>query len=294
MNVCGKDLSVRGRLVRIASLAAEGFEFLDDPAAAIAALRGAAERVDLFTFTEQLPVTTARHGFPIERDNVAALAVSTFDDWWSRQINVKTRNMVRRADKKGVTVREVPFDDALVGAISTIYNESKVRQGKRFRHFGKDLDTLRREHATFLDRSIFMGAFLDGQMIGFTKLVTSERQMGIMQIVSMVGHRDKAPTNALVAAAVRCCAERGRPYLVYARFSEKNKQHDSLRDFKKHNGFEQIDIPRYYVPLTIAGHVGFRLGVHRGLVDHVPRPVLEQLRRLRSLWYDRSLPAAAN
>ena len=44
-----------------------------------------------------------------------------------------------------------------------------------------------------------------------------------MQIVSMVGHQDKAPTNALIAQAVRSCAERGIPYLWYANMSYGKK-----------------------------------------------------------------------
>jgi hypothetical protein len=37
-----------------------------------------------------------------------------------------------------------------------------------------------------------------------------------MHILSMIRHREKAPTNALIAQAVRSCAERGIPYLWYA------------------------------------------------------------------------------
>ncbi len=39
--------------------------------------------------------------------------------------------------------------------------------------------------ATFLDRSIFVGAYLKEEMIGFIKLVTDETntQAGLMQIV---------------------------------------------------------------------------------------------------------------
>ena len=36
-----------------------------------------------------------------------------------------------------------------------------------------------------------------------------------MHILSMVSHRDKAPTNALIAQAVRSCADRSIPHLVY-------------------------------------------------------------------------------
>src|SRR5207249_444053 len=125
---------------------------------------------------------------------------------------------VRKAAKNGVDVREAPFDDGFVRRISAIYNESPIRQGKRFWHYQKDLDAVRRMNATFMDRSIFIGAFYQENLIGFVKMVTNEdaTQAGLMQIVSMLQYRDKAPTNALIAQAVRSCADRGIPHLWYA------------------------------------------------------------------------------
>src|SRR5207244_9410255 len=117
-----------------------------------------------------------KYTYPMEWDNVAALPVSSFDHWWTRQINDKTRNMVRRAGKKGVTVREVPFDDALARGIWEIYNESPVRQGKPFPHFGKDIETVGTMSGTFPDQSVFIGAFLGGHLIGFAKLVSDTLQ----------------------------------------------------------------------------------------------------------------------
>src|SRR5213080_1946318 len=191
MRVSGKDVQVQGGLIQIARLAADGFEFLEDPEAALDALRESGTRIDLFTFIQKLPEVSPKYGYPMEWDNLAALPVSTFDHWWTRQINDKTRNMVRRAEKKGVVVREVPFDDALVQGIYAIYNESPIRQGIQFWHYGKDIETVRMENATFLDRSAFLGAFLGDSLIGFAKLVSSEDQgqAALMQILSMIHHR---------------------------------------------------------------------------------------------------------
>jgi hypothetical protein len=113
-----------------------------------------------------------------------------------------------------------------------------------------------------------------------------------MQILSMIQHRDSAPTNALIAQAVRSCAERRIPYLVYGSFGYGNKQRDSLSDFKENNGFQRIDLPRYYVPLTALGGVAFRLGLHRRLVDRVPNSILSALRELRFSWYKRKYRSA--
>ena len=291
MKICGKDVQIRGRLVRIARLAAEKYDFLSDPGAALQAIRSSGARVDLFTFTQCLPDVTPRYDFPLEWDNVAALPVTTFDRWWTQQINGKTRNMVRRAEKS-LTVREVPFDDALVLGISGIYNECPIRQGRAFWHYGKDLDTVRRENATFLERSVFLGAFSGETLIGFAKLVSDDerRQAALMQIVSMIAYRDKAPTNALIAQAVRSCAGRRIGYLVYSQFAYGRKEHDGLSDFKQHNGFQRIDLPRYYVPLTAVGRIALCLRLHHNVIDHVPEPVLAQLRKVRSPWHAAPLP----
>jgi hypothetical protein len=227
----------------------------------------------------------------MEWDNMATLRVSTFDDWMTKQIDSKVRNMVRKATKSGVVVREVAFEDSYVRGIHAIYNESPIRQGKPFWHYGKDLETVRKMNATFMERSIFIGAFFENNLIGFVKLVFDEKrnQAGVMQIVSMMGHRDKAPTNALVAQAVRSCAERGISYLWYANMSYGGKQADGLADFKRHNGFQKVELPRYYVPLTIAGRLALRLGLHHGMSAWIPEPVAATYRRIRKQWYGRRM-----
>jgi hypothetical protein len=296
MNVCGKDISIERRIVRIAKLTAEKYEFIDDPAPFVDALRESGACVDLFTFMEGLSHTTPRYPYPMEWDNLAAVSVSSFEHWWTRQINGKTRNMVRRAEKRGVTVKEVPFDDALVRGISAIYDESPVRQGKPFAHYRKGFDAVRRENGTFLDRSTFLGAFREGQLVGFAKLVRDEdrQQAALMQIVSMLRHREDAPANALIAGAIRLCASEAIPNLVYSSFAYGRKERDSLSDFKEHNGFKRVDLPRYYVPLTVTGRAALHLRLHHGPVAYIPEPLLACMRDLRRRWAGRRLAVLEN
>jgi len=296
MYICGKEALIEGKLIRIARLDAEGYDFLEDPEAALRALRKSKTRIDLFTFIQELADTSPRYHHPLEWDNMAALRVSTFEDWMTNQIDFKARNKVRKATKSGVVVRELPFEDDLIEGISAIYNESPIRQGKPFWHYGKELDAVRRMNGTFLDRSIFIGALFEGSLIGFVKLVTSEdrSQAGLMQIVSMIRHRDKAPTNALIAQAVRACAERGISHLWYANFSYGKKQRDSLADFKRHNGFQKVDLPRYYIPLTVAGQIALRLGLHRSRADWIPEPMAAVYRKIRGFWYSKRFPGFEN
>jgi len=295
MIVCGRDIQVQGRLFRTARLDGDKYKFLDDPEPLLAELRRSEARVDLFTFMQKLPDTSPKYTYPMEWDNLAVLPISTFENWWTEQIGFKARNKAKQAGKKGVVVREVPFDDALVQGICEIYNESPVRQGRRFPHYGKSIDSVRKMSSTFLDTSVFIGAFLGLKLIGFIKLTSDDgrTQAGMMHIVSMIQHRDKAPTNALVAEAVRSCADRGISHLVYSNFAYGKKERSSLSDFKERNGFQRIDLPRYYVPLTRLGWAAFRLGLHHKFVDRLPEPLLAKARDLRYSWYKHRFPASA-
>jgi len=295
VQICGKEIRIRGRLARIAYLDGEGYEFLDSPEEALEFLRCSGRRVDLFTFIQRLSEPSPKYTYPMEWDNFAALRLSSFDDWMAR-LRPRIRTTVRKTEKDGVLVREVPFDDALTRGIHAIYNETPIRQGRRFWHYGKDLEAVRRVSATFLDRSVFIGAFFQEKLIGFAKLVGSQdwQQAGLMHILSSIQHRDKAPTNALIAQAVRSCAERQVKYLWYTNFTYGKRQHDSLAEFKRRNAFEKVEVPRYYVPLTAVGRVALRLGLHRGLIDYVPAPVAVAYRSVRKSWYAKRFPGFEN
>ena len=296
MEIFGKEIRFQGRLIRIAFLDGEGYQFLEDPEPALELLRKSGTRADLFTFIQKLSETKPKYGFPMESDNMAVLPVTTFDHWMAHQISSRVRSTVRKTSKDGVVVREVPFDDHLIRGISNVYNESPIRQGRRFPHFGMDLDTLRRIKSTFLDRSIFIGAFYEESLIGFAKLVANEdwSQAGLMHILSMIRHRDKAPTNALIAQAVRSCADRAIPHLWYVKFYYGKKGHDSLGEFKRRNGFQKIELPRYYVPLTLTGRMALRLGLHHSFVERIPEPLAATYRRARSFWYEKRFPGLKN
>lgn len=285
----GQEIVVRGDLLRIAGLSADTYEFVSDPGPLLDSLRASERRVDLFTFMQGLPASAPRYRYPMEWDNLAVLPVTTFDHWWHEQLGFKARNKAKQASKRGVQIRELAFSDSLVADIWRIYNECPIRQGKPYPHYGKDLPTVHRMTATFLDRSAFLGAFLEERMIGFVKLHCdqSRTQAGLTHILSLVEHRDKAPTNALLAEAVRYCADHSIPYLVYSRFNDGAKKRDSLMEFKERNGFTQVNLPRYYVPLTTRGRVALRLRLHKRLTERIPEPVMGGLRALRRAWYTR-------
>jgi len=275
--------------VRLAQPQGDRYRFLENPAAVVDDLRHCGTRVDIFSFAQRLPETKPLYPYPMEWDNYAVLQISTFENWWTTQIGFKARNKAKQAEKKGVSLREVTFDESLVRGIWEIYNECPIRQRRRFPHYGKDVQTVHRDEATFLENSVFIGAYHADKLIGFIKLVVDEtgRQAGLMNIVSMIRHRDKAPQNALIAHAVRACANRGIQFLVYSRFAYGKKQQDSLSDFKERNGFKRVEVPRYHVPLTRLGALVLRLGLHHRLAERVPDVFAARLRDLRAAWYER-------
>jgi hypothetical protein len=289
IKVCDREIRIEGRMLRVAEPHGDHYRFLDDPAPVIDGLRTCGERVDLFAFAQRLPETKPKFSYSVEWENFAVLPVTTFENWWTKELGFKARNKAKQAEKNGVVLREVPFDDTLVAGIVEINNECPIRQRRRFPHYGKSFETVRREVGTFRDCSIFIGAFFEDKLIGFVKLVPDETctQAGLMNIISMLKHRDKVPQNALIAHAVRACAARGIQYLVYSKFDYGNKEHDGLRDFKERNGFKRVDTPRYYVPLTGRGWAAFRLGLHHKLSERIPETFAKRLRDLRAGWYER-------
>ncbi len=259
----------------------EWYQDVQKPEDLIASLRASRDCPDLLTFWQRLPETQPKFAFCMEREPIAAIPITTYANWWEKQIDAKTRNMVRRAEKKGVVVRRSEFDDKFVEGMASLFNETTVRQGKPFWHYGKDAPTIKREFSRFLFREELFGAYLGDELIGFIFIADAGKFAALGQIISKIAHRDKAPTNALVAKAVERCAEKGVPYLAYAKWVE-----GSLGEFKRHNGFQKFDLPRYYVPLNARGRVAVSLKLYRG-ANLLPEPILRRLKDFRAKWMER-------
>jgi hypothetical protein len=239
---------------------------------------------DVFTFTERVPQTTPRYDFHCEWDNVAVVPVSTHEHWLQKQVSAATRRNVRTAEKKGVVVRSCAFDEAYVRGIMAISDESPIRAGRKYWHYGKDFAAVEAEQGTYRERSSFLAAYVGAEMVGYLKLVWDRETAAIMQIVSKMAARDHRPNNALLSEAVRLCAERGVQHLLYERFVYGKKEDSSLTRFKRENGFVRVDVPCYYVPLTAKGRVVLSLGLHRPLKDRLPNSITSRLIRLRDFW----------
>jgi Acetyltransferase (GNAT) domain len=280
MKVSGKRIIIEGKVPRIARPEEEWFEDVENPEMLIDALRKTKRVPDVLTFWQRLPDMEPKYSYNMEPDSIAALPIKSYSFWWEKQIDGAARNKVRKAQKKGVVVRLTNFDDRLVQGMTSIFNETPVRQGRPFLHYGKDFETVKRQFSRFLFREEILGAYVGEELVGFIMLADAGKYAVLGQIISKIAHRDLAPTNALLAKAVERCAEKGIPYLAYAYWLD-----DGLGDFKRNNGFQKFDLPRYFVPLTKKGNLALKLGLHRTWREAIPKQVKNPLKRLRSRWY---------
>lgn len=293
----GRTIVVTGRWLRKAAIMDENLaegRMVEAPRVFVEQLKRSRLQADLFTFCQKIPETTPKYPHYFEWENWAVVPTTNYDDWWEKRVPQETRKNVRRAAKRGVTVRQVSFDDELVRGIHGIYNETPIRQGRRFWHFGKDLETVKRESSTYLNRSEFLGAYFNDELIGFVKIVYVDQIATLLHILSKNAHQDKRPINALLAKAVEVCSQRETRFLVYGAYTYDGNTDSPLTEFKRRNGFEELKYPRYFLPLTAKGTVAVQLRLHKGVKAMIPRSMKDALRNWRSRFYQRRFAEAGS
>jgi hypothetical protein len=285
VNIRGNEYRIERGIVRVLKLRNEWIDDIPDPEALVAEVRQLALPVDLLTFVQHPPETIPKFSYPMQWDNLAVLKISSYENWFKAQIPQNARNKIRKADKSGVLVRAEAFSDKLAAGLVELFNETPVRRGKRNLYYGWDLKRVTQGWATELDRSLWLVAYFEEELIGFIKLVLGDHIARTSGTIAKEMYRDKPIMNALLAKAVELCAAKGIPLLVYGRFVYGHKGEDSLTVFKRNNGFQRIDIPRYFVSLSLRGRIALPLGLHRDLKDMVPGPALRLLLNMRSKWH---------
>ena len=280
MQIGNKEIVISGKLLKTARLEEEWYEDVEDPDAIIKVLRELKPKVDIFTFWQRLPKTEPQFLYHMEWESIAALPIKTYDYWLSKQVDSNTRRAVKKASKAGVIVQKSEFTEDFVNGMTKIFNETPVRQGRPFPHYGKDAETVKKGFSKYLFREDLIGAYLGKELIGFVMLAHAKQFAVLGQIISMIKHRDKSPNNALIGKAVEICAEKQVPYLVYSLWGR-----GSLQEFKRRNGFEKIDLPRYYIALNAKGRFVLNLRLHRRLSEMLPKKIVGTLIDIRSKWY---------
>jgi hypothetical protein len=231
--------------------------------------------VDIFTFLERkwcCPIPNPPSTWIKNEDNIALLEIKDYASWWT-DVGKKTRNMVKKAEKSGIKVSLVEPSDQLAEGISKIYNETLIRQGRAFSHYGEPLETVKGNMYVGAKNSTFIGAYLNEELVGFIQIIYGDKIAIVSQILALQKHWDKAVNNATLAKAVEICASGGQRWLMYGRIGN----HPSLDRFKESNGFVKYPIRRYYVPLTWKGRVAIRIGWQRETKDALPQSLKDRL-----------------
>jgi hypothetical protein len=287
MIVSDKEIKITGRLIRTAELKEDWDEDIEDPEAFIKVLKSSRVKADIFTFMQRLPESKPRYKYHMEWDSIAAIPITSYEHWLKEQIVQNSRKKIGLAQRKGVTIKLIDFNDELVKGIMDIYHETPIMQGKPNRQYNTDFETTKKLNATFLDRSQFIGAFYNDELIAYIKLVSAGRFMRTMGILAKVAHRAKGPMNLLIAKAVEICVEKNMPYLIYAKFNYGKRGSETLREFKRNLGFESIILPRYYIPLNAWGKIILKLKLHLEIAEYFPKRIIIIATKFRSYWYSK-------
>ena len=223
---------------------------------------------DIFTFLERKwchTIPNPPESWARTEDNIALFHVTTYEEWL-KIVGKKTRNMIRKAEKKsGIKTDIVVPSDKLAEGIWKIFNETPIRQERGFPHYGTSLERIKKE--MFSQSSCtYIGAYFQDELAGFIHLIHGDNISVISQILSLQKHWDKAVNNALVAKAIEVCASIHLEWIMYGRMGN----HPTLDNFKQSNGFAKFQLTRYFMPLTGKGRFAIRLRLNRELKDSLP------------------------
>ncbi len=227
--------------------------------------------IDVFTFIERKWCNNIANPSALwtrTTDNIALLKVASYDAWLN-SVGKKTRNMIRKAEKTGITTQLTLPSEELAEGIWKIYNETPIRQERAFPHYGASLQSVKKD--VFSPRQCtFIGAFFQNDLVGFIQLVYGDSIAIISQILALQKFWDKAVNNALIAKAVEFCSQNQVQWIMYGRMGN----HPSLDKFKQSNDFKRFSLTRYYVPTTKKGRIAVKLGLHNEAKDILPPRII--------------------
>lgn len=246
-----------------------------------AAIRMTRLRADIYSFARPFDIGFDLPGAHREPDNLAVLSTRSYDNWWV-ELPRQTRRNVKIAGERGVVTREARFDDELVLGIKRIYDETPVRQGRHFWHFDRSIERVKELNGTYLDRSHFIGAYFEGELIGILKYVRVDRVAILIQILTMQSHRDRRAIFALLRHAVELCRQQGLEDLVYGKFDYGVNRDSTLAEFKRRTGFVEHKFDRFHVPFTAFGRLALSTGLHQSWHHLLPMGMKSWLHGARS------------
>jgi hypothetical protein len=276
----GQTFLVQGKFLKVAELKDFWAEDVKDPEVVVRQMKRGPVKIDMLKFWQRVPDTEPKYPYFQEWADVAAMPITTHQHWFQSQLGQSARNKIRKAAKNGIEIQVEPLSDELIRGIQEIYNDSPLRRGRRFWHYGKDFETIKKELSEDLEISTFVTAYYNGELIGFIKFFILDRYARTTVILDKQSRRDKSPMNALISKVVEICAEKKIPYFVYSIWRRGNHG-----QFQESNGFVKTPVPEYFVPVTLKGRLALLLQLHRGIKARIPNKMYVFLLDLRAKLY---------
>ena len=214
-----------------------------------------AKRVDLFSFIERSFLNRSTHlelGFYGCTETIGLLRIQGFEAWL-KSLPGRERTAIRKAERT-LKTRLVNVDEEFIQSAFRIYNETPIRQCRRYTGFGMTLQDIRLKFSN-LQTSKIIGTYFDNKLIGLMWVELGDQVAAMMSFISLISQRNKNPNNALIAGVVKLCSEKGYHYLTYGNMG----YNPGLDFFKKNNGFRRVAVSRYFVPLSSKGQLAIKL-----------------------------------
>lgn len=227
--------------------------------------------VDLFTFIERSFLGASKGnelGLFSNLETIGLLRMKCFDEWF-KSITHRARQLTRKGQRMGLKVGVVDINEDFLRSAFRIYNETPIRQGRKYSGFGLSMTDLRTKFSK-MDDSEVIGAYFNNELVGLMWVGYGDRVATVNSFLSLISCRDKYyPNYALLAETVKRSCEKGYKFLTYGNMG----YNPGLDFFKKTNGFKIFAAPRYYVPLSAKGQLAIKLKLFQP-VEHSFSPTL--------------------
>lgn len=188
----------------------------------------------------------------------------SFEEIWMKGFSKHARNRARKAEKEGVSVREIERLDEWISDMHLCNMSSFSRQKRypRYPHSDEEafLVYLNRHKAILGENYRVYGAFFGNRLIAYMATLEFNGLIVIGLLMSLSNFLSRCPNDALLRYLVdyACRSEIRWIYYSFDRVSYSSKRpslHSSLRRFKFEHGFKEYPMKIYYLKLTKAGAV---------------------------------------
>ncbi len=185
-----------------------------------------------------------------------------FEEIWKTGFSKHARNRTRKAEKEGVSVREIKSYEKWISDMYLCNMSSFLRQRRYPRYPHSDEDAFLvylNKHKELLGESFrIYGAFFRGRLIAYSATLEFNELILLMLMMSLSESMPKCPNDALLEYLIRHACGGGFAWIYYSfdRVSyeaDKPSLHRSLRRFKFEHGFEERPMRVYTLGLSRSG-----------------------------------------